>query len=513
MDQSEAPLVDALVDYRKRNRYGYTPPGHRQGRGTDDRVLAVLGHEPFQDDVLASGGLDDRRTSNKYLKRAEDLMAEAVGADVAWFSTCGSSLSVKAAMMAVAGRAGDSARAGRAGDSARAGRAGDSARAGGDGSLIVPRDSHKSIVAGLIFSGVQARWVTPQWDADRHISHPPSPQDYVDVWDKYPEAAGALVVSPSPYGTCADLEAIAKVCHDRGKPLIVDEAWGAHLPFHEDLPTWAMDAGADVCVVSVHKMGAGFEQGSVFHLQGDLVDQDRLSACADLLMTTSPNVLVYAAMDGWRRQMVEHGRELLGDALQLVKQLRDDIELIPDVEVLDQELLGEQASHDLDRLQIMMDVSATGTSGYQAADWLREHKQIDLGMTDHRRVLATISFADDKATAERLLDALWAWRKAANDFDSPPQMRLPSPSEIELETVQLPRDAFFARVEAVPAEKAAGRVSAEQITPYPPGIPAVVPGERLNDAVVDYLRSGLDAGMNIPDAADPSLKTFRCVAS
>ena len=111
---------------------------------------------------------------------------------------------------------------------------------------------------------------------------------------------------------------IAEVCHARGKPLIVDEAWGAHLPFHEDLPTWAMDAGADVCVVSVHKMGAGFEQGSVFHVQGDLVDRDRLSACADLLMTTSPNVMVYAAIDGWRRQMVEHGRELLGDALELV---------------------------------------------------------------------------------------------------------------------------------------------------------------------------------------------------
>jgi arginine decarboxylase len=490
MDQSEAPILDALVDYRKSNRYGYTPPGHRQGRGTDDRVLAVLGHQPFHDDILASGGLDDRRTSHKYLKRAEDLMADAVGADTAFFSTCGSSLSVKAAMMAVAG-----------GPRPK------------EASLLVPRDSHKSVVAGLIFSGVQPRWITPQWDAERHLSHPPSPQDYRDAWDRYPDAAGALVVSPSSYGTCADLAAIAEVCHERGKPLIVDEAWGAHLPFHEDLPTWAMDAGADVCVVSVHKMGAGFEQGSVFHVQGDLVEVARLSACADLLMTTSPNVLVYAALDGWRRQMVEHGREKLGAALELARGLRDDIELIPDVEVLDDELLGHQASHDLDRLQILMDLSGTGTSGYQAADWLREHKQIDLGMSDHRRVLATMSFADDKATGERLLDALWAWRKAANDFDPPPPIRLPSPKEIELENVQLPREAFFGEVEAVPAEKAVGRVSAEQITPYPPGIPAVVPGERLNDAVIDYLRSGLAAGMNVPDAADTSLQTLRVVVT
>jgi arginine decarboxylase len=187
--------------------------------------------------------------------------------------------------------------------------------------------------------------------------------------------------------------------------------------------------------------------------------------------------------------------------------------LIPDVEVLDDELLGNEASHDLDRLQIMMDLSATGTSGYQAADWLREHKQIDLGMSDHRRLLATMSFADDKATGERLLDGLWAWRKAANDFDTPPPIRLPSPKEIELESIQLPREAFFGDVEAVPAEKASGRICAEQITPYPPGIPAVVPGERLNDAVIEYLRSGLDAGMNVPDAADTSLKTFKVVVT
>jgi lysine decarboxylase len=159
-----------------------------------------------------------------------------------------------------------------------------------------------------------------------------------------------------------------------------------------------------------------------------------------------------------------------------------------------------------------MDVSSTGTSGYQAADWLREHRQIDLGMSDHRRVLATLSFADDESTTQRLLDGLWAWRKAADDFEPPPLIRLPSPSEIQLETAQLPRDAFFGRTETVAAEKASGRIAAEQITPYPPGIPAVVPGERLDDAVIAYLRSGVEAGMNIPDAADTSLETFRVVA-
>lgn len=230
-------------------------------------------------------------------------------------------------------------------------------------------------------------------------------------------------------------------------------------------------------------------------------------------MTTSPNVLIYAAMDGWRRQMVEHGHELLGNAVELARRLRHEIDLIPDVAVMEDDLLGTEASHDLDRMQILVDVSATGTSGYQAHDWLRTHKHIDVGMSDHRRILVTMSFADDKATGDRLLDALREWRQAADDFDPPPQMRLPSPEEIQLETVQLPRDAFFGQVEEIPIDQAVGRVCAEQITPYPPGIPAVVPGEQLNEAVIDYLRSGVDAGMNLPDAADTTLKTIRVVAS
>jgi arginine/lysine/ornithine decarboxylase len=258
-------------------------------------------------------------------------------------------------------------------------------------------------------------------------------------------------------------------------------------------------------------MGAGFEQGSVFHVQGDLIDRDRLSACADLLMTTSPNVMVYAALDGWRRQMVQHGDELLGDALELAKRTRSRLAEIPDLEVLDEELLGEQASHDLDRLQVLMDVSATGTSGYQAADWLREHCHLDVGMSDHRRILATMSMADDAATADRLIDAMQSWRTAADAFDPPAEIRLPSPDELELVTEILPRDAFFGNTEMVPVQDACGRIAAEQITPYPPGIPAVVPGERLNDAVLDYLRSGVQAGMNLPDPADPTMQQIKVV--
>ncbi|KZM75191.1 aminotransferase class I/II-fold pyridoxal phosphate-dependent enzyme [Nocardia terpenica] len=481
--QARAPMLEALAEYQRSGRYGFTPPGHRQGRGADPRVRAVLGGA-LGCDVLAAPGIDDRLTRSHLLGDAEELMAEAVGAQTAFFSTCGSSLSVKAAMMAVAG---------------------------GDGGLILGRDSHKSVVAGLVFSGVQPYWVTPKWDAARHFSHPPSPQAVREAWERHPDAAGALIVSPSPYGTCADIAGIARVCHERGKPLIVDEAWGAHLPFHEDLPRWAMDAGADVCVVSVHKMGAGFEQGSVFHIQGELVDRSRLKLCADLLMTTSPNVLLYAAMDGWRRQMVEQGHELLGAALEIADYTRDGLATIPGVTVMHDELLGAEASHELDRLQVLCDVSDTGASGYQVADWLRENRRLDLGLSDHRRILATLSMADDKTTVDALIDALTAWRTRFRGPTAPP-MVLPEPRDLQMTSVLRPREAFFGPCESIPIEQAPGRVAAEQVTPYPPGIPVLVPGELIDRAVVDYLRTGLDAGMNVPDPADPTSSTLRVVA-
>src|ERR1700712_2148004 len=198
MDQDRAPFLDALADYQRLDRYGFTPPGHRHGRGADPRTLEVLGTEPLRSDVLASSGLDDRASSGKILATAEELMADAVGAEHAFFSTCGSSLSVKAAMLAVAGISGD---------------------------ILISRDAHKSVTAGLIFSGLQPRWIRPRWDPKLHLAHPPSPQQIQDMWQRYPDAAAALIISPTPYGTCADIEGIAKICHARGKPLIVDEAW------------------------------------------------------------------------------------------------------------------------------------------------------------------------------------------------------------------------------------------------------------------------------------------------
>lgn len=157
----------------------------------------------------------------------------------------------------------------------------------------------------------------------------------------------------------------------------------------------------------------------------------------------------------------------------------------------------------------MTDISDLNISGYQAADWLREHERIDMHLSDHARIIATISIADDDWTADRLLQALTRLIDAADDPPDPKPIHLPDPPALELETVNRPRDAFFSQFEDVKAKDAVGRIAAEQITPYPPGIPVILPGERINQDVVDYLLTGLDAGMTLPDPADPSLKTIR----
>ncbi|MFF5707322.1 aminotransferase class I/II-fold pyridoxal phosphate-dependent enzyme [Streptomyces sp. NPDC012794] len=483
MDQSKTPVLDALAAYHAEGQIPFTPPGHKQGRGADPRVRAVLGDAVFASDVLATSGLDDRTASQGVIEEAEALMADAVGADHAFFSTCGSSLSVKSAMLSVAGP---------------------------HEKLLIGRDAHKSVVSGLVLSGIRPVWVDPQWDAERHLAHPPSAEAFEAAFTEHPDARGALVTTPTPYGTCSDLAAIADVCHRRGKPLIVDEAWGAHLPFHPDLPTWAMDAGADVCVTSVHKMGSGLEQSSVFHLQGDLVRPEVLRSREDLLGTTSPSVLVYAALDGWRRQMAEQGKALYGEALALCDGIRDRISRIDGMRVHGREdFCGPGLAADMDPLQIIIDISAWEVTGYRAADWLRRHHRVNLHVADHRRISAQVTHADDSGTADALVSALTDLASHAPGLRTGQPVGVPSPAGLRLEQAVLPRDAFFGPTEQVPWERAEGRIAAEMLTPYPPGIPAVLPGERLGGDVLRYLRSGIEAGMVVPDAVDTEVKSVR----
>ncbi|MFD9701320.1 aminotransferase class I/II-fold pyridoxal phosphate-dependent enzyme [Lentzea sp. NPDC059081] len=483
MDHSHAPVLEAIEEVRRRDQLPFIPPGHKQGRGADPRVLDVLGRDVFASDIILMNGLDDREMSGEVLAGAEDLMADAVDAKRAFFSTCGSSLSVKSCIITVA----------RPGEK-----------------MLISRNAHKSVVAGLIISGVEPVWVHPRWDREWEWAYPPGPREVAAAFRRAPDAKGMLLITPTDYGTCADIAAVAEVCHERDKVLVVDEAWGAHLPFHPSLPAWAMDAGADLCVTSVHKMGAGIEQSSVYHLRGDRVDPEVLAMRADLLNTTSPSSLIYACLDGWRRQMREHGHSLLDRALELTHETRD--RLAPLVRVVGRDdVVGDEKAHDHDPLKIVLDLRGLGISGYTAAEWLRDEHAIDVGLSDHRRIAAQITVADDEHTTKRLVDAVTALADKADGLPRAAHVDIPDPGELELEQAMLPRDAFFAEAEHVAARDAVGRICAETLSPYPPGVPAALPGEVITQPVVDYLRSGRDAGMYLPDPTDPEVKTIRVV--
>ncbi|GGW71048.1 ornithine decarboxylase [Streptomyces lucensis JCM 4490] len=485
MDHSRVPVLEALQEFRRRGDVVYGPPGHKQGRGTDPRVAEILGEDVFRSDVLTMNGLDDRRQSQGVLEQAQELMADAVGAEQAFFSTCGSSLSVKTAMCAVAGP--------------------------GE-KLLLSRNAHKSVIAAVIINGVVPIWVHPKFDGERHMAHPPEADDVRDRLREHPDAKGMLLITPTDWGTCADIRAVADVCHAADVPLVVDEAWGAHLPFHPDLPTWGMDADADLVVTSVHKMGGALEQSSVFHLQHDRISPDVLKQREDLLGTTSASSLMYAALDGWRRQMVEQGRDLLDTALHRAERIRAQLRELPGLRVMGGEVVEEGLAAQYDPMKIVVDVRGLGISGMQAAEWLRANRHIDVGGSDTCRISASITHSDDDETEKIFLDSVRSLVERADSIERQPPVRLPEPGALELEQAVLPREAFFGPAEQVPAERAAGRIAAEMICPYPPGVPVVAPGEVITPEIVEYLRSGVEHGFLIAGAADPALKTMRVMA-
>jgi arginine/lysine/ornithine decarboxylase len=472
MDQNRTPILDAIEQYRAEGNYTFALPGHRFGAGIDDRTLAVLSAGAFQADVI---------TAKQVVPQSEELLAEAVGAREAVFTTCGSSISIHTAMLTITGPG---------------------------KKILIDRNVHKSVVASLVLAGAEPVWLRPRWDHQRQVAHPATAGDVETALRRDPDVSAVLMITPTEYGTGADVRGVAEICHRRGIPLMVDEAWGAHFPFHPGMPTAAIRAGADLVVQSLHKADGGLCQASVILLGGDLVDPVDLRLRLDLITTTSPSALMFGSIDGFRYRMVREGRQLLDDALHRAERVRSRLSKVAGLSVMDESILGHDGVAEWDPLKLSVEVSGLGITGYQAKEWLQEQRHLTVQLGDAHRVVCSLTYADDDAAIERLGQALEALAAEPPQPDRP-SPRIPRLEDLNLAQVMLPRDAFFAETEQV--TDPAGRISAEMISPYPPGVPAILPGERFNPQVVDYLRAGLAAGMTLPDAADPTLKTFRVV--
>src|SRR3954462_3191290 len=379
--QSSAPVLDALASYAQQSSISFGVPGHKSGQGAPEDSKRVVGEAAFTADATTQKGLDDRRETQRTIQRAEHLAAEAWGADVAYLSTNGTSLSNHAAYLSVA--------------------------APGD-TVLVARNCHKSVIAGLILAGLRPVFLEPDMDEAWDIEHGIPVAELERKLAAHPEAKGAFVVSPSYFGVTSNIGRLAEACHRHGKPLVVDEAWGPHMAFHPELPQHAIAAGADLSLGSIHKTLAGLQGASIMLLKSELVSAERFALAYDLFESTSPPVQVLASIDATRRQMPLEGEAILGGLLRRARRAREALAEIPGIRVLGREVLDGDARFALDETKITLDISDLGITGYAAEDWLTENGQMSMGLSDDVHLLACFTLGNIDAEADALVVAIRA---------------------------------------------------------------------------------------------------------
>jgi lysine decarboxylase len=490
--QREAPYLDALREYAARNPARLHVPGHKGGPGADPELADAIGQRALAMDVPSlTYGIDIGPRPTPF-ERAQSLAAEAWGAKRAWFLINGASQGNLVAGLALA----------HAGDS-----------------IVVQRNAHSSTIDALILSGMRPTFVAPELDPELQVAHCITPAALEVALDATPGAVGATVVSPTYFGAVADVRGLAEVAHARGLPLVVDEAWGAHLAFHDQLPAHALSHGADLVVSSTHKIVGSLTQSAMLHLgwesEGRL-DENVVDRSVTLVESTSPSALLTASLDAQRRYAAWHGHELLEETMHALEVTRAEVRAIDGLDVLDERFVGRPGVFAYDPLRLAIDVRGTGATGYELATLLREIADVNLELAGENVIVGVFGMGERALdTGRRLVEALRAAivRLGVRNGGSADPARAaafaPPPPWGEL--VMGPREAFFASQEVVPVERAVGRIASESLAAYPPGIPNVLPGERLTAETLDYIHQTLELGGSLRGASDRRLRTLRVV--
>jgi arginine decarboxylase len=485
--QRQTPYLDALCAYASRNPARLHVPGHKGGQGADPGLLEAIGERALSMDIPAlTYGIDVGSDPTPF-EQAQRLAADAWGAKRAWFLINGASQGNLAAGLALAQRGGD---------------------------VVVQRNAHSSAIDSLVLSGLRPTFAAPEVDPELGIAHCLTAETLQEALERTPAAVGAWVISPTYFGAVADIRALAVVAHARGVPLIVDEAWGAHMAFHEALPEHALAAGADLVISSTHKIVGSLTQSAMLHLghgAGEMIGEDTVDRAVTLTESTSPNALLAASLDAARRQAAVHGSELLGHTMTALAETRAQIRAIDGLDVLDDRLVGRAGVFAYDPLRLAVDVRGVAASGYELAPLLREIGDINLELYGQNVLVAVFGMGErGLGEAPRLVAAL---RTAVERVGLEPEGALASfaapPPWGEL--AMTPREAYLGAQEVVPAEQAAGRIAAESLATYPPGIPNVLPGERLSAETIAYVQRTLELGGSVRGASDRLLHTVRVV--
>jgi arginine/lysine/ornithine decarboxylase len=479
-EQPTAPYLDAVGAYAFRGPGRYHVPGHKGGPGADPGLRKTIGVDALAADVPQDiHGIDLGPSPTPY-ERAERLAADAFGAGRTFFLTNGATQGNHALYLALAPLG---------------------AR------IVAQRNSHASLVDGLVLSGGIPSFVAPEYDDELGMTHCVTPAALEAALRDAPDARAAFIVSPTYYGMAADVAALADVAHRAGVPLVVDQAWGPHFGFNEALPSTALSQGADAMLTSTHKIAGSLTQSAMLHTARDgRIDVAAVARALRLLRSTSPSSLLLSSLDGARRQLALHGEQLLYETLEAIGVARAKLETIPGIALVDDALVGQMGVAGYDPLRIILDVRGTGRTGYEIADALRQSYDVHVELPMQATVVLVVGLAESAAALRRLAGDVDEVVKRLSGPGATAPIVPPAAALSDAMAVS-PRDAFLGETERVAVDAAIGRISSESIASYPPGVPALLPGERISAETVAYLRELAATGARLHGASDPAFET------
>ncbi|WP_353929670.1 aminotransferase class I/II-fold pyridoxal phosphate-dependent enzyme [Okeanomitos corallinicola TIOX110] len=483
LNQNQTPLIDALKASISRPHSPFYTPGHKRGAGISPILTDLLGEDVLRADLTELEELDNLFTPETAILEAQELAADAFGAEKTYFLVNGSTCGIEAAIMSTCGT--------------------------GD-KIILPRNIHSSVISGLVLSGAMPIFIYPEYDDNLDIAHSIKLEDLKLTLSQHPDAKAVLTIHPTYYGVCGDLKSIAQITHEYNLPLIVDEAHGSHFGFHNNLPTSALVAGADITIQSIHKTLGAMTQASMLHIQGDKINVDRLNKALQLVQSTSPSFVLLASLDAARHQMAMNGESLMLETLYLAGVARRKINKIPGLSVLDIPDIKNSGFFDLDKTRLTVNVSKLGITGFAAEDFINENA-LTPEFSSLQNLIFIISLGNNKTDIEALLEGLKKLSQTSNLTNQYDICKYKNDAIIAHTLCISPREAFFADSETLPLEKTLDRICAENVCPYPPGIPVLMAGELITKAAIEYLQQIPLLGGVISGCIDSSLRTLKVI--
>ncbi|CAF4000721.1 unnamed protein product [Rotaria sp. Silwood2] len=486
LDQTKIPFLESLLREKTLRPTSFHMPGHKGTEAPHPMLLDYFGGNLYPADVVEiNGNIDYLHSPKGPLLEAQKLAAAAYNADETFFLINGSTVGNMAAIMSVVGPG---------------------------QKFIMPRASHRSVYGAIVLSGATPIYIEPDYHPDISFPLAVSVQAVQSLLEEHPDVVAIHLTSPNYYGVLSDVAAIRNLAHSHGVALLVDEAHGSHLGLHSDLPKSAVSLRADVIVQSTHKTQGSLTQSAMLHLNDNgLVNRARVAQMLSLLQSSSPSSILLASLDAARMQMATEGRERLATILVLAREARDAICEMDGLWCYGDELIGANGIFAIDPSKLIIRVSETGLSGFEASALLRQEYNLEVEFADLRQIICSITFADTESTTHQLLDALRHLSKYHRQINHADFSLIKPPDGLPRSVISV-RDAYFAtNVRHVSLDEAVGHVLAESVIPYPPGVPLLVPGEIMEGHHRDFLQYFLGKGGSLVGIADPNLRTVRII--